>query len=228
MHAISGITGLPDLFARAHSTFQGDLLALNPAVYWPCQEASGHLIDATSNARDSTTETSVDYRVAGPMNDYAINVRGGGSITRAVIGAAVNNLTFGGFVYCDIVGAGGTSCLYNGNGASSGAGLFLADTSRHFSYLCGGVAVGVNTPSIPALKTWHFFVLRRDAGTWKMNYDGKVDSVNLGNTTPNAPVGSYQVSTNASDQIRVAHLFYFESVMTDLTIAELYARSLRI
>lgn len=144
--------------------------------------------------------------------------------TTTLPSTAVDDITMGGWFYYDSLATDAEVCLYNGNNASNGYGLYRP-AGGNMDLLLGGVAIAGIGGAISA-SVWTHLVLRRSGGTWQIYKDGATLGSTIG-TAPNAPSGGgFTVGDSAQRdafnlQKRAAEVFFAGAAISTNTIAAL-------
>jgi concanavalin A-like lectin/glucanase superfamily protein len=202
------------------------VLADNPRLYWPADEASGHLIDRSGNGLDSTTETSIGYQGEGPLSggdDFGLVVVGGGNARRAIASTATNNIT----MEIWVLPAGMTSngCMFQNGDASSGYAMLWSASNKMSIVLFNVGVLNASTATFP-LGQWAYLVAKRTANVWSYLINGVVSDASVSSAAPVTPATTTAIGTNgltANTGFIAAHAAIYETAISDGRIAERYA-----
>jgi len=198
------------------------MLSLGPVAYWPMNDLSGLPVDVSGNGRDMTAVNgSPTYGAAGPMGEPSIDYPSAAYHERAVVSTKASDFTYLFWLRKD-----GTPTA-NGD-------IFTDGTTS------GGITLEWNTTNgtvrgnVPGVGTLANLTIVSDL-TWTMLGVGKVTGatgtingivngafVTLGTAAPGTPTGNNRILSSVSNGQRVAHLAYFDRMLTIAEVVTLY------
>jgi len=218
----------PELLHRRSTArwYREYVLSLVPAAYWLCDEPSGLPADVAGSGLAMTgVNGSPTYSEAGPFTNPCIGYPSGAYHERAVVSTRTNDMSV-----CMWVRRDGTP--------TNGGDIFThGSTSGGFAleYNSTGGLVRVNLPGVGTLGnivagsaglndlTWFFLFAGKATGaggTWSAGWNGQLGSVGTGN--PGTPTGNERLNGQAATQTRLAHVAFFDRMLTQNEVSTLY------
>ncbi|MEE4357228.1 MAG: LamG domain-containing protein [Desulfococcaceae bacterium] len=149
----------------------------------------------------------------------ALEFPGNSYVSVPLVTTVTDNVTLEAWIYWKGTSGVHQMIVNNGNGGSSGYGLYASrrDNSDNISIICGGV--GYARASVqPKVNTWQHIAAVRDKGTWKLYLDG-VQQALTGNPVPKVPAGVTNINDSGEHfQGRIDEVRIWETARTQAQI----------
>lgn len=198
------------------------LLSLTPVAYWQMNDTSGLPEDGSGNNRDMTAVNgSPTYLQIGPMNDRSIDYPSTAYHECAVVSTKTNDFMYIMWLRRDGASTTGGDIFTNAT-TSGGITLEYSNTTGTMR----GNAPGIGTlGSLGVLtnQTWTMLGIGKSTGAGGVIW-GLVNGVltQIGTASPGTPTGNNRIVASTANGQRVAHLAYFDRMLTALEVATLY------
>lgn len=195
--------------------------------WWPLDDSLGLPQDRSGNLNHLTGATgTLTYRQAGPFTG-ALGITGtsasGQALTHAPFATPVDNLSIEFWVSL-ASGPSGFS-FFCGNPGTNGWNLTTSGAQLLLQVNATNQAASVK--GLDASGVWHYWVIVRDNGTWRYYFNGNIDTLNAGSTTPTTPSGNnFNIMSGGNITSTWSNIAYYNTVLTPSRIRAHYDAAL--